>query len=121
MERQGYMSIFGLQNKVREWARINTPDSTLDTCMAHIEEEVWELKNELSLRAHDRYNNAAVEAADIIILLAALACLLDIDLGNAVEEKWKIVQGRTYGKAGDGVYRHIERPASPQAAGEEGE
>jgi NTP pyrophosphatase (non-canonical NTP hydrolase) len=105
-EQQGFMSIFGLQGEVREWSRQVTPDATPDTCMAHIKEEVAELENELALLAHERFNSAGVEAADVVILLCALACLLDIDLANEVEQKWQIVKGRVYNKGADGVYRH---------------
>lgn len=95
-----------LQDEVFAWSEKNAPDSTLETLVKHIEEEVEELELEVALLLHYRSSRVGVEAADLIILLAHLAKLADFDLEAEVAAKWNIVKQRTYVKCEDGVYRH---------------
>lgn len=90
-------------NSAMDWARATFPDSTPEAKFAHLKKELIELEGNLG-DAH--------EIADCVILLAGIADLQGIDLGEAIAAKLEILKDRSWGKPdSEGVIEHIREAA----------
>lgn len=69
-----------------------------------------ELKELAEAAAQGQREEAAMETADVMILLYRLAEDLGYDLDDAVARKMAVNRARTWIRAGDGTGRHIETP-----------
>ena len=69
-----------------------------------------ELKELAEAVAQGQQEEAAMETADVMILLYRLADDLGYDLQDAVKRKMAVNRSRTWIRAGDGTGRHVETP-----------
>lgn len=74
------------QFEVGEWQAVTFPHSTVGTVLAHLKEEVGELCDD----------PGPEEAADVLMLLMAVATKLDFSLIEAVREKFEINKQRRW-------------------------
>lgn len=90
-----------LQREVGEWAEQAFPYSTVDSVLAHLDEEVRELLAEPS---------SGEEAADVFMLLLHLCHKQGISLALATDAKFAIIKQRQWGPPDErGVSHHIGR------------
>lgn len=93
-------SFLQFQTEVGKWADRQFPQSTLQSIVAHLTDEV----EELNQAPADK-----LEMADILLLLMHLAHKQDIDLLVAAKEKFEIVKKRRWGIPDHrGVVKHIK-------------
>lgn len=85
------------QIEVGKWQAQTFPDSTINTVLAHLAEEVDELRRDPNPE----------EAADVLMLLLAVATKLDFSLMDAAREKFEINKGRRWGvTTAEGYTKH---------------
>lgn len=93
-----------LQYKIGRWQRETFGESTSLSKIEHTELELQELKKEL---ISGTYQGKCDEIADCFILLLGIADLEQIDVEKAIEEKFEVIQKRTWGKPSPtGLYLH---------------
>lgn len=97
------------QFEVGEWQAATFPQSTVETVLAHLAEEIRELTDE----------PGPEEAADVFMLLLAVANKLEFSLMDAVREKFAINLQRQWGiVTAEGYTKHTaEAGASGAGAG----
>ena len=110
-----------LQDRVGKWGERTFPTSTEESIFAHMIDECMELGE--AMEEYDRGSlttdplvvkgKVAEEAADVYLLLLHLAHRYNIDLHEAAEEKFAVVQKRTYTTdSGRGYVRHDAESAN---------
>jgi hypothetical protein len=88
-----------LQARVTAWARATFPDSTDHGRLTHLAREVAELQDDPS---------AADEMADVALILLHHASAHSVDLLDACERKFAVVQNREWGQPdAEGVVEHV--------------
>ena len=94
--------------KVVEWQKKTFPNATALSKVAHLQEEVEELSDDLLTDNPDR----RLEYADCILLIfgsAASDGMTYEDICNALDEKMKINKARKWGKPDkNGVVNHVK-------------
>lgn len=109
----------GFQDTVGEWGERTFPDSTPKSIMAHLQEEVEELRrpvhrdhymtvpDDAEIREMTR-NHIAEEAADCYLLLLHLAHRFGFNLEQAAQAKHVVNLGRHWHDGGRGYAKHVE-------------
>lgn len=94
------------------WATKTFPNAVPQSIVRHIEDEVEELDEitRLAIKDESKLSEIPGEMADIILLLFHLAYIKDIDLGQAIVDKFEINKKRKWNTEPneEGCYKHIE-------------
>ena len=99
-----------MQEQIAVWAERTFPGETVDSTLAHLDEEHDELYDAIK---HPRPGGVAEELADMAILLYKLAAMMGVDLDVAVEDKHDLNTNRAWGPPGhNGVRHHIPESVS---------
>ena len=88
-----------LDQRIAHWGRETFPEATVHQVMDKLMEEVHELRHEIARRgfsADPATREEAFELADCMIVLVRMADLLGVNISDAVEAKFRIVQSRDY-------------------------
>jgi NTP pyrophosphatase (non-canonical NTP hydrolase) len=106
------------QREVGEWGNTTFPQSTPNTIIAHLTDEVEEIRGELARGVGRIDANIAEEAADCYMLLLHLAHRIGFDLAEAARSKFESNKKRTWqtGVNERGYFKHIA--AADPAPGE---
>lgn len=89
------------QQSINVWQRETFPDATEEGVLGHLKEEFWEF-----FFSKQTASEAAVEAADLVILLYCWAGMNKIDLHAVIDEKMKVNRNREWNIQSDGTGRH---------------
>ena len=85
---------------IQNWARETFPHQTRESVLAHLEEELTELRAALERRTQkgnaETHGAVGDEIADCIILLVALAEVEGLDAYACVEVKHRVNTSRTF-------------------------
>lgn len=100
---QPYLSnIYAFQKVVARWAAVAFPNSSPQTKLLHLKEEVDEL-----LKAEAAHGDVESEAADILLILLHYAESHGFSLMAAALAKFEVVKARKWGPPdAQGVVRH---------------
>lgn len=94
----------GLQTEIGCWSGITFPNSSRETILRHLRDEVTEL-----FAAQD--DELPHEIADCIMLLLHLAHKKGISARDVIREKFEICRKRKWGPPDEhGVVRHVKEP-----------
>ena len=98
---ENMLTLIELQEQIHEWASKTFQNQTVHSKIAHLIDEVQELKE-------NPFDGE--EMADIAILLLGIAELADVDLYHAIINKFQKNKNRTWGEPDErGVCKHIEQ------------
>ncbi len=93
------------QETIAEWGEVTFgPAANPLDLVARAQQELAELAE--AVQQNDR-RGAAMETADVMILLYRLAEDLDYDIGQSVQEKMAVNRARTWVRTGDGTGKHV--------------
>lgn len=96
-----------LLKEINDWQDSVFTKATVWSAMEHLDREVKELRQ--SIYSNPTRESQEGELADVFLLLAGVAHLLELDLEKAVEEKMTINRRRVWGHPDkDGVVEHIK-------------
>lgn len=88
------------QTSINEWQRQTFPDATIEGVIGHLKEEFHEFVTA------DTPHEAALEAADLVILLYCWAMMNNVDLHASIDAKMSINRSRSWNLRLDGTGRH---------------
>lgn len=110
------VSLQQLQDEIGSWGDATFPNSTIDTVIAHLAEEVTEFFDDYRAGKDSQEE----ELADVLILMLHFAHKSFFSLAESVESKMAVNRARVWNTKPEpgGHFKHVESPGIAEAAPE---